>query len=724
LLRLIVLAFPHHDPRRRELLAELHAVPRIERPFWVFEQLEVAVFEGIRGRVSRSNGALLQVITGRQLVLFVRRGRRPRPDPLELPEMTPHKWTARAAELAQTRLHTMARRLPVLIIQALRLAWTASRLDTSVTIALNLAAGILTAVGLLATTGVLTALVDGGPTPDQIRAALPSLALVAVATALGGGCRAVAGWSQARLQSVVQHDVEERMYKLTTAVDLAALDDSDFLDAMQRAEGRGINAAPKAVAHTVDVLSGLTGVIAAACTLGILQPLLLPLLLLTVAPKGLASARAARTRLASMLMRVNIDRHKWVLSDLMADRRHAAEVRSFTMRDFLLREYGRVAAYARDVELDLAGRQTVARIVGDALNGLATAGIYVALGVMLWVGVIPLAVAFTAVLAIRTGRNSLENLFFASDRCHEEGLYFSDYLNFVARARRQITAQGRSTIGDGAADVATAPTVSIPADFQRIIVQNVTFTYPGAKTRSLNEISLEVRHGEIVALVGQNGSGKTTLAKILAGLYQPDSGNVLWDSTPSRDMSPQQLRERIAMIAQDYTHWPMTARQNITMGRITHNDAGVQRAARESGADEVIAQLSHGYETVLDRRFAGGAELSGGQWQRLAIARAFYHDASLLICDEPTATLDPRAERALFERIRTYAHGRTVLLITHRLATVQHADRIYVLDHGRVIEEGDHHRLMALHGLYADLCTLQASAYNPVHDHSPPATSG
>ena len=177
------------------------------------------------------------------------------------------------------------------------------------------------------------------------------------------------------------------------------------------------------------------------------------------------------------------------------------------------------------------------------------------------------------------------------------------------------------------------------------------------------------------------------------------------------------MRERVAVIAQEYTHWPMTARQNITMGRGRdpgpgeEEDPDMLAASRASGADEVVDGLAHRYGTLLDRRFKGGAELSGGQWQRLAVARGFYRDAPLLICDEPTAALDARAEHQLFERIRTHADGRTVLLITHRLASVRHADRIYVLEHGTVVEEGDHASLMARDGLYAELYSLQAAAY-------------
>jgi len=616
------------------------------------------------------------------------------------PALIEHRWTRRSAELAETGMITVARRLPALSMQALRLAWGASRVDTGVTVGLNIVAGIFTAFGLLATNQVLLALFAHGPTPDRVRAALPSLLVVAGAVGLRAGLQEAAGWAQSRLEPQVEREVEMRVYELTTEVELAALDDSDFLDDMQRATSRGMAAAPNVVTYTVDVLTGLVGLIAAAGTLGVLHPLLLPLLLAAALPEGWAAVRAARLRYLTMLTLVATARRKWILSDLMTERRHAAEIRSFTVRDFLVGQYARLAQHVRDTELDMARRQTVARVIGDALKGIATAGVYLALGLLLWSGQVPLAVAGTAVLAIRSGQSSLQTLVYAINHCYEEGLYFGDYLHFCAQARSRLPQREE--------------TVAVPAGFERIVADNITFTYPGADTPSLKGVTMELRRGEVVALVGENGSGKTTLSKILAGLYDPDDGEVRWDDTTLWKLEPEKLRRRIAVIAQDHTHWPMTARQNIAMGRIDpggRTEQKVEEAAIASGADEVIAELTHGYDTLLDRRFDGGAELSGGQWQRLAVARGFYRDAPLLICDEPTAALDARAEHGLFERIRAHSDGRTVLLITHRLASVRHADRIYVLDHGKLIEQGCHQELIELGGLYAELYGLQASAY-------------
>jgi ATP-binding cassette subfamily B protein len=246
-----------------------------------------------------------------------------------------------------------------------------------------------------------------------------------------------------------------------------------------------------------------------------------------------------------------------------------------------------------------------------------------------------------------------------------------------------------------------------------LTAEEVSFTYPDATRPAVDRVSLEIDRGEVVALVGENGSGKTTLAKMLAGLYRPESGRILWDDTDLADVDADELRRSIAVIFQDFEKYLLPARENVGLGRRERIDEveAIIEAAERADADQFLATLPEGYETMLGREFSGGFDLSIGQWQRVALARAFFRDAPFVILDEPTAALDARAESRLFERMRELLEGRSVVLISHRFSSVRSADRIYVLHEGRVVEEGPHEELMERGGLYAELFTLQARAY-------------
>ena len=615
----------------------------------------------------------------------------------ETAELTASYWRSYDERMMTVGFRDVARRFPGLVGQAIRLGWSASPLDTAATIGLNIVSGVAGGYALYATTGVLSALFAGGPTPQRVRAALPSLILVAAATAARSTVAAAAGWAQARLEPMVDQIVEVRLYDLTSRVELAAFDDPDFHDRLERAQTRGLISASQLVNNVINCVTAFAGLGSAAVVVGVLSPVLLLVVLLAQLPGAWAAVRSARIRYVTRFALVDSYRRKWILSHLIATRRTAAELRSFTMRGFLLARFARLAAYARNAELTAARRTTETQVIASSMSGIATVGVYATLGALLASGTVPLSVAGTAVLALRSAAGSLQQLMYAVNQCYEEGLYFSDYLAFCADATARIPSDGA---------------VPVPAGFERITAAAVTFSYPGAEAPALREVSVEINRGEVVALVGENGSGKTTLAKILAGLYRPSAGAVHWDSVSIADVAGEPLREQIAVIAQDHGNWPLSVRDNITMGR-SLDDALLTTAVAASGADTVISELTKGYDTLLAREFKDGAELSGGQWQRIAAARGIYRTAPLLIMDEPTAALDARAEYALFSSLRLLARDRTVLIITHRLASVRQADRIYVLAHGQVIETGTHADLMALGGQYADLYTLQASQYDP-----------
>jgi ATP-binding cassette, subfamily B, bacterial len=245
-------------------------------------------------------------------------------------------------------------------------------------------------------------------------------------------------------------------------------------------------------------------------------------------------------------------------------------------------------------------------------------------------------------------------------------------------------------------------------------VRGVSFRYPGREDSVLEEVSFAIRSGETVALVGRNGTGKTTLVKLLTGLYQPASGSILLDGRDLRDYEIASVRERVAVVFQDYGRYWLTAGENVGLGRVEEieNAERIARAARDGGSDALIARLEHGYDTRLGKEF-GGTQLSGGEWQKLALSRAFMRDAELLVLDEPTAALDVRAEAEIYQRFRTLLGNRSGLLISHRFSTVRMADRIVVLEGGRIVEEGTHESLLARGGLYGEMFRMQAQAFQP-----------
>ncbi|HET7574242.1 MAG TPA: ABC transporter ATP-binding protein, partial [Solirubrobacterales bacterium] len=249
--------------------------------------------------------------------------------------------------------------------------------------------------------------------------------------------------------------------------------------------------------------------------------------------------------------------------------------------------------------------------------------------------------------------------------------------------------------------------------FNGLAVEGLSFTYPGTERRVLDDVSMQIDPGEIVALVGENGSGKTTLVKLICQLYRPQAGEIRWAGVDGGEADPLAVRGDTTVLFQDFLQYHLTAADNIALGRSEREPTAeaIEAAARQAGADRVVERLPDGYETRLGRQFVDGHELSIGQWQRLSLARAFYRGGGFLVLDEPTASLDPKAEVALFQQMRELWRGRAVLLISHRFSSVRSADRIYVMREGRIAEAGNHAELMAAEGHYAELFSLQAAAY-------------
>ena len=375
-------------------------------------------------------------------------------------------------------------------------------------------------------------------------------------------------------------------------------------------------------------------------------------------------------------------------------------MRAFTTQEVLLGEHRRIADDLLTESIRVAHRQNRATTAGRALSGIGTAIGYVVLGLLLYAGAMPLALAGTAVLAMRAASSAIVNSMFQVSQLYESGFTLELYRTLIRDAGARSRPPGRTALrGD-------------PAE---ITLDGVSFRYPGHDERALADVSLTLRRGQVIALVGENGSGKSTLAKLLTGLYLPEVGTVAWDGVDTADVDAEALHERVAVVLQDPLHWPMTAANNVRIGcldRPDPDDALLTDAAARSGADVVLAALPDGAATMLSRQFQKGRDLSGGQWQRLSVARGLYRDAPLVIADEPTAAMDARAEHAVFTALRGLGGSeRITVLVTHRLANVRHADQIVVLESGRVTGLGTHAELMAAGGTYHELFSLQAQAY-------------
>ncbi|HEY7596639.1 MAG TPA: ABC transporter ATP-binding protein [Actinophytocola sp.] len=593
----------------------------------------------------------------------------------------------------------LIRRLPASLRPVLAIIRRTAPRAALTIVGLQVASGTAFAFGLLATTGVLEQLFTEGPTADRVLAALPSLLFVVGAFAVRGLLDTGVALAHAHVVPAVRRAAEEQLVHSGLGVELAAFDDPEFYDRLHRARDRGVFYLERATDNLVELLGSAFAVLAAAGSLGVLHPVLLPVLALSVVPDGIAVVRSARLGYATMARTVTLNRRERMLSDLATEREPAPEIRACQAEAFVRVEYRAVADRLQEQETSVGLGQARVRAVGRALSGVAMGLTIVLLGVLLQAGWVPLAVAGTALIAIRSASAALGRLVLAANLVFEQGLYVADYETFRADALARTRPRTDRVA---------------PVDPARIELHGVGFRYHGADRPALSAIDLTIHSGQVIALVGENGSGKTTLAKLITGLYRPTEGKITWDGVDLSELDPVSVGDRVGMVAQTPVRWPHDARTNIRLGRperVDPDDAALRAAASSSGAAEVVAELPDGWRSLLSRYFRGGTELSGGQWQRLAVARGLFRDARVLVLDEPTAALDAKAEWAVYESLRRLAEGRTVVLITHRLGSVRGADRIYLLHEGELAEQGTHVELMASAGRYADMYRLQAALY-------------
>jgi ATP-binding cassette subfamily B protein len=621
--------------------------------------------------------------------------------------MVTPSWARGYEDQARAGVWTVARAAPRTMALLVALAWRASARLTVLALVAQVAAAVSAALGFLATASVFTRLLAEGPTPHRLLAALPALALVAAAAIGRGLLQAGVGAVWAELTPLVELRAQDDLYSGLAQVELLAFDDPDFTQLVERTSSRAVMSIRIGISRVADLLTAAVSVLAAVVAVGVLSPVLAPLVVLAALPQAWASLRGALLELASLFRTVAGERRRDVTGELISERANAAEVRAFTAQRILLAEHRRISAELAEDAVRVGRRKNVLVTVGRALGALGALAGYLVLGLLLYTGGIALALAGTAVVAMRAAAQAVGNGVYSVNELYEIGIYVELYRGCLA----DIGSRRRQ-----------APTHRLSGDPQVIELTDVSFRYPGQDRDAVTGISLSVRAGEVIALVGENGSGKSTLAKLITGLYLPVEGTVRWDGVGTDTVDPAELHERIAMVMQEPLRWPMSAENNIRIGRLERADpegAAFAAAASRSGADAVLNDLPGGEQTLLSPAFHNGRDLSGGQWQRISVARGLYRDAAVVVADEPTSAMDARAEHAVFTALRALStdpaggRSRITVLITHRLANVRHADKIVVLEHGQVTEQGTHRQLIDRQGMYHQLFRLQAHAYRP-----------
>ena len=429
------------------------------------------------------------------------------------------------------------------------------------------------------------------------------------------------------------------------------------------------------------------------------SPWLIALLALGVLPSFLGETHYAFLGYAKNFRQTPAKRQMDYLRQVAGSREGAKEIKLFGLSSFFTDRFKVLAEqiYREDVALSRSKL-----LVGGLLGIIGTLGYYGAYVYVIWRtihGGYDIGQFTFLTTAIQQASSNLQQVFSTASGIADQALFLTDLIAFFEM----------KPAVESKPDGATAPR-PIRRGFE---FRNVSFTYPGTNRTVLRNFTFTLSPGERVALIGENGQGKTTVVKLITRLYDPTEGQILLDGIDLREYKLEDLHREIGVIFQDFVRYEMTARDNIAVGRVDrpHQQSEIEFAAHKSLADSVVAKLEHGYDQMLGRRFENGVELSGGEWQRMALARAYLRDAQLLILDEPTAALDAKSELEVFERFAELTLGKMALLISHRFSTVRMADRIVVLSGGRLIEEGNHQQLIARGGLYAEMFEMQAASY-------------
>ena len=587
--------------------------------------------------------------------------------------------------------------------QAFKLVWQASKRHTLINFSLIPLIAVLPAaqswVGKMIVDRILQAIDINADVQAGLQLVLPfvlfEFALLLVSTLLSS----FQSLSNNILRSLLTRHVNTLIIDKSISLDLQFYEDPVFYDNMQNARRRADSSALAIVTSISQVAQQLITLISLVVLLVGFSPWLAVVVILAAVPNFLSNSRFAEMAFRALTHRAPEARLLSYIENLLTSNETVKEIKLFGLGESLKQRYEDLFTQFLEEDTSIARRNTYASLAWGMLSNLAYYGSYI------WVIVRTITQAITLgdmtmfLSVFRQSQRAVQMLLENFSRLYENNLYLDNLLDFLKiEPALEIPENGK---------IAPAPIL------EGVRFENVSFKYPGSEKFVLKNVNLFIKPGESIALVGLNGAGKTTLIKLLTRLYDPTEGRITLDGTDLRDFDLQSLHQRFGVIFQDFVRYQFSVKENIGFGQVEEleNQERIEVAADKGGATEVIAELSEGYETVLGRRWNRGHELSGGQWQKIALSWAFMRKAEVLILDEPTSALDAEAEYEIFLRFRELMQGRVAVLISHRFSTVRMADRIVVLSEGRIIELGSHEELMAHNQSYAHLFNLQAEGY-------------
>ncbi|HYQ01267.1 MAG TPA: ABC transporter ATP-binding protein [Polyangiaceae bacterium] len=534
------------------------------------------------------------------------------------------------------------------------------------------------------------------------------LLFVALSAATQRGQGLVRSLLGARLGTDVNVQILEKALRL----DLSFFEDAEFYDKLTRARREASSRPVALLSESFSLVQNVVTLLGYAVMLAHFSAWIVLGLLLATLPATLSEMRYSKIAFRIRNWRSPESRKLLYLEYVLANDEHVKEVKLFGIGPHLLDRYRTLAESFFEEDKKLAIRRALLTHAFSLIGTFAFYATYGVLAVAAALSRITLGNLTLYVVSLRQGQQSFQSVLSGIGNLYEHNLYMSNLFSYIELAEANERAQAERATG---ALALPAPHAGIVTAKERgLRFENVGFHYPGKERWALRHIDLTIAPGDSIALVGENGAGKTTFVKLLAGLYQPSEGRIILDGRDLSTWNPEQLRLRFGVLFQDFNKYQLKLRENIGLGSVPHlaDEARIERAVERGGASELLQTLPGGLDAALGHWFEKGSELSGGQWQKVALARAFMREeADMLVLDEPTAALDAASEHAVFERFRELAKGRTTIVISHRFPTVRMAKNIIVLEHGEIVEHGSHEQLLEKDGKYAHMFKLQAQGY-------------